>query len=96
MGRPAPWTSVLCACMECIGHRSRFVRPIRTDLFACDGQNGSGVRSNPHSAAEYRGPGRRSTVKGNGSRGATMRKQYKTVDNSSKVLYTVHHKGGKR
>ncbi len=59
MGRPAPWTSVLCACMECIGHRSRFVRPIRTGLFACDGQNGSAVRSSPHSAAEHRGPGRR-------------------------------------
>ena len=50
----APRASVLCARMECIGHRSRFVRLIRTGLFVCDGQNGFGVRSNPHRAAEHR------------------------------------------
>ncbi len=57
--RSAPWTCVLCARMECIGHRSRFVHPIRTVPFACDGQNDSAVRSSPYSAAEYTGPGRR-------------------------------------
>ena len=55
----APRASVLCARMECIGHRSRFVRLIRTGLFAYDGQNGSVVRYSPHSAAEHRGLGRR-------------------------------------
>ena len=55
-----PCAPVLCARMECIGHRIRFVCPIRTGLFACGGQNGSAVRSSPHSAAEHRDPGRRS------------------------------------